>query len=811
MSKRLVLCFVVVACCSLAGLSQQRVDGKVYVIDEIPMPATLQIEQSNFLPKLLDSIIIDQINYVLYGRDCEPLQFRQLMFTVANEQSEYMAMMADDDANAKLKTPVGDRLQAFGGSNEAVELTAKINVVKNKNALTYFKMAEELVFRWMSNSRSASMFESVNYQYIGVSSHIDFEGKKVFVSVVLGNYRSFNDGMRKRDQLKVPYSVKNLGLDDYDPEVCKRINRMTNLHELRDAIVVEGREVFIDLESVKPLQKILRDKNDALVLDILQKEQYGCNFERNIIDYNRFNRGVLSKPFKMKKILKRNIAQNPDNPKAFKAKIADLPENVELDNSEINLLIVQDGSVCTSVPKTFIHPIKGTYKNNVRLLADTISINSHFHYKPVPDSANLEFVIPFKGNKSDYDVADIEPFLEALNQPDFSIVDLKITAYSSVEGSDSVNRNLQRRRAESIVGALRKRQADSIKTEIVTDYNWDDFASDISSTKYKRWASLTIEQVQDSIQKHNLAKELEPILQKHRYARIAMRIAYDVNGKNELPFVLRKFAEACDSADRILALSIQKFIMKRVLEEKYPATVLDNMRIPATSDFAGLVMNDIWLRHKLGMIKDAEMKERISELAVSNPQNEYIVFNDLLMRVNYPDGLFKDIGSRLQTEIDRLYYTPLKKETVDRLNLRLQLKTISEVDSVTHDRSIKTACVERIKNIVDIKTESMQNSLKLAELFLDNKDYMLTIKTLEPWVDATDNMQLLLTYVSLCSLFENQMHTVAFENAMARIKQLEPETYCNLLNGSDEGFSLRVFENENVKAEYCKTCGERQP
>lgn len=811
MFKRLALCFWVLACLPLTGISQQRVDRKVYIINEEPIPATATIEPDNFHPALLDSIIIDQLNYVLAERDCEPLQYRQLMFTVANEQSEYMAMMADEDANAKLKTPVGDRLQAYGGSNEIAELTAKINVFKNKVAYTYFKMAEELVFRWMSNSRSASMFESVNYQYIGVSSHIDFEGKKVFVSVVLGNYRSFNDGMRKRDQLKVPYSVKNLGLDDYDPEVCKRINRMTNLHELRDAIVVEDREVFIDLESVKPLQKILRDKNDALALDILQKEQYGCNFERNIIDYNRFNRGVLSKPFKMKKILKRNIAQNPDNPKAFKAKIADLPENVELDNSEINLLIVQDGSVCTSVPKTFIHPIKGTYKNNVRLLADTISINSHFHYKPVPDSANLEFVIPFKGNKSDYDVADIEPFLDALNQPDFFIVDLKITAYSSVEGSDSVNRNLQRRRAESIVSALRKRQADSIETEIVADYNWDDFVTDIKSTKYKRWASLSIEQVQDSIQKHNLAKELEPILQKHRYARISMRIAYDVKGKNELPFVMRKFAEACDSSDRILALSIQKFVMKRVVDGTYPASVIDEMRIPNLSDFAGLQMNALWLRYKMGMIKKAELKEQISALAQSNPQNEYIAFNDLYMQIEYPEGLLKDIGGRLQTSIDRLYYTPLKKETIDRLNLRLQLKTISEVDSVTFDRAIKTACVERIKKIVDIKTESMQNSLKLAELFLDNKDYMLTIKTLEPWVDATDNMQLLLTYVSLCSLFENQMHTVAFENAMARIQQLKPETYCNLLNGSGEGFSLRVFENENVKAEYCKTCGERQP
>ena len=73
---------------------------------------------------------------------------------------------------------------------------------------------------------------------------------------------------------------------------------------------------------------------------------------------------------------------------------------------------------------------------------------------------------------------------------------------------------------------------------------------------------------------------------------------------------------------------------------------------------------------------------------------------------------------------------------------------------------------------------------------------------------STTNMQILLTYVSLCSLFENQMHTAAFGSAMSRIRELEPETYCKLLSGKGEGFSLRVLENENIKSDYCQTCNE---
>ncbi len=72
------------------------------------MSASTQIDPFGFYPKLLDSIIIDQINFILDERDCEPLQFRQLLFSVAKEQSEYMSLLAKEDPNAVLKQPIGD-------------------------------------------------------------------------------------------------------------------------------------------------------------------------------------------------------------------------------------------------------------------------------------------------------------------------------------------------------------------------------------------------------------------------------------------------------------------------------------------------------------------------------------------------------------------------------------------------------------------------------------------------------------------------------------------------------------------------------
>jgi hypothetical protein len=118
---------------------------------------------------------------------------------------------------------------------------------------------------------------------------------------------------------------------------------------------------------------------------------------------------------------------------------------------------------------------------------------------------------------------------------------------------------------------------------------------------------------------------------------------------------------------------------------------------------------------------------------------------------------------------------------------------------------LKEACINRIKQIVDINDESLQNSLKLAELFIENNDFEFALKTLEPWITHPDvNEDLLFAYVSLCSREDALMHTQRFNFAMNRSKELNQKRFCELFNG--ENFSLRVFENQFVKEMHCKNC-----
>src|SRR5690606_25907297 len=132
------------------------------------------------------------------------------------------------------------------------------------------------------------------------------------------------------------------------------------------------------------------------------------------------------------------------------------------------------------------------FTKNLSLLADTITINSRFAYQPVADTMMRSFKIPFENKKFTYNSEDIEPFLKLLNEPKFTILNLKITAYSSVEGGEKENRLLQKRRAESNVNALEESQDKPIKAEIITGYSLTDFINDIDSSEDQHLANKSL-------------------------------------------------------------------------------------------------------------------------------------------------------------------------------------------------------------------------------------------------------------------------------------------------------------------------------
>ena len=366
----------------------------------------------------------------------------------------------------------------------------------------------------------------------------------------------------------------------------------------------------------------------------------------------------------------------------------------ELDGKyEINLMIIKQKHVCKEC--TPIAHLEGAveYNKELDLLADTVQTDTEF-YTPKPEKNVLTFRIPFEKNKFEYQKEDTEPFIKKLKEPDFIIEKLKISAYSSVEGSDANNKQLQEKRAKSIVSALSQRQKTEIKPEIVTGYSWDDFKRDLAGTEYENLTNMSMTQAQQNIKDNGLSKKLEPYLKNERYGTIELSVSYEIEGDKEQQYVVNRFNKAVKNNDKELALSIQKFIFKKVLADEYDSLAVSNQEIPMNSGMAGLYMNKLWLqKYVRSDFLDESYCKKIDALSHLVPENYYLKFNSIYCKIHNKLSYADEAEiTQYQRLIDALYETSMSKETIDLLNLEFQINVIQAIDT----KIGRASCRERV-------------------------------------------------------------------------------------------------------------------
>ena len=752
----------------------------------------------------LNNLVFETLNKQILANGKEIFGADSLLKIVAGHHALYMSLNNDASLieKGKQKTTAG-RLKSLGGSTFASEFVLKVPTKNGKINYTYQQLADEIVFKITSAKKTFELFLKPEFTLIGIASNLDKSGTKLYFSFVLGNYKSYNLGANRVGELTVPYSKKAKGLKAFDEKLCKNCDKFQNIETFQNGLYIDENKIMFKYDNLKTFYKLIKNSKDGLAVDVIQNEQFAC-IGHNIVDNTKLNKGIVLKKVYKKKLLKNNTIEAKSENK-IDVQLGILPKGVD-DNYELNLLIIQEKHICKSLAKIYVNDTKFDASNGLGLLADTVTINNEKLYVPKNETSKLSFKIPFEKNKYEYNVSDIDPFLKSLNEPSYDIDILKITAFSSIEGNEQDNQILQKKRAESIVNALTSNQKKNIRTEIITNENWAEFLTDFELTKHYSPEIANLESAREYIRTKNLYSELEPILSKHRYAKIEMMVSYNILGKNEEAFVVSRFNKAIKENNRILALSIQKYIFKQILNKKYSSEAVLKQEIPMEKDLAGLLMNKLWLEKFVkNSPLDVEFANRIEELYKLNSDNDYIAFNYLYSRV-----IVSEIGDEkqmkeLQDKINKMYTRSIPQSTIDALNLEYQFKIIKTLDTTetTHPKVIESLAM--IKNIVKLEEASWQNALKLALMFMKQNDNAFALKLLEPFVEKPNfSEDFIFTYISLCTIYPTKMFSHKFEIAMQKAEELNHEKYCDLIKSNK--ISLQIFENLKVKEYYCKTC-----
>jgi uncharacterized protein YkwD len=715
------------------------------------------------------------------------------------------AMAGNETADSKsLHTTTPQHILKGGGSNKGEEVIIVTPLGKGKNQLPPDAVVKVILAKWTSSLKEKTVILNSSYTLAGISCGMDEEEKRAYVSVVLGNFQSHNAGAKHKKELKAPFNTKSKKLLEPDPKHCKNCDKFKDFENLQAGLSVEVGKVYLTYNNAKNLKRLLKKSTDALAIDIVQKEQFSKE-NYNIMDNSMRNKGVMLKPMNIQKILAKNInkPKKPgQKPRTIMVEMGKFPPNIT-GPYELNLLIIQDGYVCRTVLRSYMeYTDQESSPIEMQPMPDTTGILKQA-FEPRSESALLTFTIPFEKNKSDFKKEDVQPFINALQEPDFIIDGLYIYAFSSIEGDSVANSKLQKKRAESVVKVLQQMQQTKITPAIVSNDSWGLFMLEMEDGKYDYLAKMS---KREAINKINhtagLSAELEPTLSKERFANVVMDVTYDISGSKEEKFSVVSFNRAVKAGNVNHAYKILDFIAKKIIEKKYSYESFDKLEIPAEAKNVGLLMNKIYYYYLIhNKVVDEEEYKGVLALQKLDTENPVVNFNALFCKIELDSTAGnKTEQVEVQQKIDALYKTHVPKKLVDALNIEWQFKIMDALDTLEGAQEQRQACIDKIKGFYNFKEASKQNAVKLAYAFARAKEFAFACSLLEPHLNNNPDEKLLLAYVSIASHVPVKFYSHKFSYALAEIKKKDPAKYCKMFGAPF--MSFQVLENPDIKKVY---------
>jgi uncharacterized protein YkwD len=760
----------------------------------------------DFDPAVIDACIIDVINLARAKYNfADVLANNETLENAAKIQSEFMAKKEErthENVVKTLQTP-GLRSVSFGGSKRVAELITRVKATQGIEDYTYLDISTEAVLSLLKNQKTVNTLLDKRYTYVGVGCNVDYYNKYCYISIVFGNDLSFN----KADitQKKPVYTRKPYGLKPYDEKICRKCE-VRNIETFQKYMEIKGDKIYFVHPNMKALKRILGKDNDGIAIDIVQHSQMPCN-EVNDFNYDLYNRGYMPKWISFKKIVKKNEIKDKKD-KSVRVLLGTVPSTID-GPYDVNMIIIKDKTVCRTIVKTNLRSPSISYEAKTSMIPDLSGIQTTINYIPQPEKTVLEFKVPFERNKSVYEAADIKPFIDALKESRFNIDSINIIAYTSLEGSDKSNQELQRKRSESIVSAMNTLQNTSnIPYSIKTDDGWNLFVKDVAnSPTHKDLAKKSKEEAKAALSNAKTQKDLESMLANHRYAHIRINATYDVSEQYEQEFTTNKFNRTLTSGDLPLAFAIQKYMIKQVEEKKYKKSLVNELEIPNTAQMLPFLTNKYYMLSLFENELSSDNIEKVINLEKLDSKNTIAEFNALACSVEDIEITNASQISTWQGKIDRIYNTPIGKsfpKKVDAVNIALQYKILDYINNSDNpDEKLLTTTYDKIKEIALPTIADWQQAYEVASTFIEYGDVEFARKTMDPYInDPAVSEDFIFTYLNLYSLDENNYMSKKFEIASKLASQKNMSRFCTEI----KTYSYLIRENLEVKNIICNDC-----
>ncbi len=759
---------------------------------------------------LMRDAILYYLDKELHKEGYRMLQPNKTLQDASQTFADYMSKTDEIRVSyAPSKLSLQQRILAQGGGVHQVdEITMKTSIQRAKMSLTYDEVAQDVAFQ-IFKRKSVEILQNPRYVFAGIGCGIDKTGKKLYISISVGNYNLVTTSKKDVKASGLKMTASNQGIDWYDAKACKACTKFKEIESLRSMVTIDRGKIYFETGDYKSLKKLLKDPTDAIAVDIVNMKQYPCKGD-NIVNNQLPSRGYTTKPIFVKDFDKLNIYAGRNASAKLRLLLGEIPEGVT--DYEYNVLVIKDKHLCRTLTPSYDKKIEGFDMPELLPFPDTVTRYNTYIYNPKVERDTISFLIPFEIGRSQYRESDIVEFIDSMKQPDFKPLAFIVTAYSSIDGNPEKNMHLRGERINSIVSAIASYSHNKVPISTKSSDSWDLFYTDIVATDWQFLKTKTHEEVLAYISKGDNLKKMDVVLAKHRFAEVQIVVEYDITTtRQEQAYTLYAFHKALKEYNEDLALAIQKYIMQQVLSGRYPKSVIDKMQIPDKPAYVGMQVNKLWLKYTANNIEpDERFLKEMKRLNSLNSENFYVRRNLVYARLKMEPIDNEFYVTEMQKEIDAQLISILPKYAIDPLNLELQIKSLQNLNKtfrVSNEEEFVNAAFERIKDIIEIDDYDWKGALNLASIFVGMGDYDYPLSIMAPMVNIPSvSEEFIFVFIAMCTHTDYMFHTQAFVDALKRATEMNKPRLCELVDTGK--LSFQMFENPEVKKVYCPACNE---
>jgi len=590
--------------------------------------ATSEINLNNLNTSLLEELFIEKLNRYHLEYNSLSLERDTILCQVAQDQVTYKGSQSTNQVTNGKESPT-KRVAFYKGTHEnisengaaiyikkiqpsktqkkttkwfsfrqkkeppkQVKTTRRSQSKKIKSITTYEDAANAIFENWLQHVQHSSFSVADKY---GIGFYLT-EDSLLYVSEVFAHlpYKPYQPIVSK----EIIDSDYNILKGNY--EICKCINAGEGM-AARSSVVLQninGR-IYIKSEKLKLLKKIFSGPNDAIYIDIVLRDQFGCD-NNNLFHGSPIHDGTMLKPVLFSELFKNNQAHDGLNLFAEMIKIPDYFKNL---NYAFNIGFIKNGYSCyysiTESPPVQnlsligLHP-KWMYTKDKPFNADSIS-------------GKIELKIPFERNEITITEENKQKIERKINHFNKSIQEIKIKTYSSVEGSEEVNREIHEKRAQEIKKLLSKTVKKDVKIVFEIKENWDDFFLNIQKTPFKYLEKLKKSEIKKRLNRKSLLDSIAPILKKIRASNIEFNLKANYNFDSEPDVMLTCYELAINTENALKTATIQNRLLDYTFDKKIDEKELLSISLPYNKKFL-----PVWTNYLAMYLTSSEKKDYFS-------------------------------------------------------------------------------------------------------------------------------------------------------------------------------------------------------